>query len=72
MYIAMQDQQAADLVGKRVDKALAMIAAQPGIGTLVRSQRRRFPVPRTGHVIEYHVTKNEIRITRWARQARKS
>jgi plasmid stabilization system protein ParE len=72
-YIAEQDEQAADLVIERVDKSLALIVAQPEIGTPTSTHgRRRFPIPKTGHVIEYRVTKKEIRITRWARHTRKS
>ncbi|GJI95238.1 type II toxin-antitoxin system RelE/ParE family toxin [Duganella vulcania] len=73
VYIAEQDRRAADLVAERVEKALDMIALQPGMGTPVsRLGRRRFPIPRTGHVIEYYVANDEVRVTRWARQTRKS
>ncbi|MRW91742.1 hypothetical protein GJ699_17245 [Duganella sp. FT80W] len=69
-YIAAQDRHAADLVTGRVASALALIQIQPDIGTLVKRGLRRFPIPKTGHVIDYRVTKVEIRIIRWARQTR--
>lgn len=49
VYIAEQDRRAADLVAERVEKALDMIALQPGMGTPVsRLGRRRFPMPAGG------------------------
>ena len=69
-YIASQDQQASMLVGQRVEKALLLISAQPEIGTPTRAGRRRYPVPKTGHILEYYIASNEVRITRWARHSR--
>ena len=70
-YIATQDRSAAELVALRTAQALDLIAAQPGIGTAVRlSKRRRFVIPKTGHVLEYLVQDNEIKIVRWVRQSR--
>jgi hypothetical protein len=49
-----------------------MIAGQPGIGTPTKQKNlRRFPIPRTGHTIEYRVGRGAITITRWVRQTRK-
>jgi len=71
-YIGSQDSHAADLVAQRVSKALAILLFQPEIGTVAdRRGLRRFAIPNTGHVIDYRVVKNELRIIRWARQARK-
>jgi plasmid stabilization system protein ParE len=72
-YIAAQDQHVADLVALRVEQTLDLIASQPGLGTSVRpSGRRRFAIPKTGHVLEYYVVQTKVKIVRWARQARKA
>jgi len=71
-YIAAQDARAAMLVIDRLKAALVLLAAQPGIGTMVGTRgRRRFAIPKTGHLIEYRVIYNEIKIIRWARHSRK-
>ncbi|WP_432381790.1 type II toxin-antitoxin system RelE/ParE family toxin [Duganella sp. P38] len=71
-YIAAQDVHAAVLVTQRVERALAVIQRHPETGTLMSRGLRRFPVPGTGYLIDYHVIKGEIRITRWARHTRKA
>lgn len=67
-FIAEDDPFAAQKVKDRVEKALAHIATYPGIGTPgVPSGVRRFPIPNTGHVINYRVTRRSIRIHAWYR-----
>ncbi|MBB3119145.1 plasmid stabilization system protein ParE [Massilia violacea] len=64
-----EDAGAAQLVMARVDRAIAALTAQPGIGTLTaRPGVRRFAIPATGHAIEYRLVSGEIRILRWSRQ----
>lgn len=71
-HINAQDMSAGDLVLQRLQSALDAIAAQPGIGTPTdRRGIRRFPIPKTGHTIDYRVHENAIMVTRWARQKRK-
>lgn len=70
-HIGAQDPSASALVYKRLLGALDAISLQPAIGTPThRKNIKRFPIPRTGHTIEYRVTAGEIVITRWIRQAR--
>ena len=52
----------------RVQQSLAMIAAHPFIGTpATRRGERRYPVAGTGHVINYRVSRETIRIQIWYR-----
>ena len=68
-YIASEDPFAAKLVAERVDKALALIQEQPDIGAPATARgRRTFPIPNTGHSINYRETRSAIRILRWYRQ----
>ncbi|WP_442881938.1 type II toxin-antitoxin system RelE/ParE family toxin [Duganella sp. S19_KUP01_CR8] len=70
-HIAAQDVNARDLVSQRLLTALDVIAFQPNIGTRTRRRNtRRFPIPKTGHAIEYRVEGDAITVTRWVRQAR--
>ena len=70
-HIAAQDPNTSALVYKRLLGALDLISLQPAIGTPThRKNIKRFPIPKTGHTIEYRLTPNEIVITRWVRQAR--
>jgi plasmid stabilization system protein ParE len=70
-HIGAQDHHASELVRRRLLAALAAIVLQPGIGTRTRRPgTRRFPIPKTGHVIEYQVSASTITISRWARQNR--
>src|SRR5882672_8879196 len=72
-YIAAQDPLTAETFKARVDRALADIAAFPSIGTPAgRKGERRFPVPNTGHVLNYIVRKGTIRIQRWSRARQRS
>ena|SRR5438874_8741807 len=67
-YIAAQDPLTAETFKARVDRALADIAAFPAIGTpAARKGERRFAVPNTGHVLNYRVLRETIRIQRWSR-----
>ncbi|WP_404990945.1 type II toxin-antitoxin system RelE/ParE family toxin [Duganella sp. 3397] len=69
-HIFLQDPFAAAMVKKRLTAALDVISLQPNIGTPARTKStRRFPIPKTGHVIEYRFAGNQVVITRWARHA---
>ncbi|WP_083902542.1 type II toxin-antitoxin system RelE/ParE family toxin [Janthinobacterium sp. HH01] len=71
-HIHAQDALASGLVLQRLQNALDVIAAQPGIGTPTdRRDTRRFPIPKTGHTIDYRLHQGDIMVTRWARQRRK-
>jgi plasmid stabilization system protein ParE len=71
-HIGAQDTVAANQMMRRVEQALAVLATQPGIGTLTLAPgRRSFPIPRTGHTIDYRVVQVELRILHWARQTRR-
>ncbi|RFP10732.1 type II toxin-antitoxin system RelE/ParE family toxin [Duganella sp. BJB475] len=71
-HVYAQDMSAGNLMLQRLQKALDLIAEQPGIGTPTKQKNlRRFPIPRTGHTIEYRVGRRGITITRWVRQTRK-
>ncbi|MBV6322408.1 type II toxin-antitoxin system RelE/ParE family toxin [Duganella violaceipulchra] len=70
-HINEQDVSAGELILLRLQNALDVIVAQPGIGTPTdRRDTRRFPIPKTGHTIDYRVRQSEIMVTRWARQRR--
>ena len=67
-YIANEDLFTAHLVVERVQNALTLIQSQPNIGRPAGARgRRTFPIPNTGHVINYRETKTAIRILRWYR-----
>jgi plasmid stabilization system protein ParE len=64
-----EDPATARLVLKRVEKSIAILAQQPGIGTFTAMPGvRRYPIPQTGHAIDYRVAHGELRIQRWYRQ----
>jgi plasmid stabilization system protein ParE len=66
--IAEDDPPTARLVRERVERALSLIQLQPGIGTPVLHRgERRYPVPNTGHVINYGVLRHAIRVVLWYR-----
>ncbi|MGH8687899.1 MAG: type II toxin-antitoxin system RelE/ParE family toxin [Burkholderiales bacterium] len=66
--IAQDDPHAADLVLTRTRRAMDLILEHPGLGTpAARRGERRFPVPATGHVFHYRVSRNVIRIVLWYR-----
>ena len=72
-FIAEDDPFAAQKVKDRVERALEQIAAFPGIGTPALPRGvRRFAVPHTGHVINYRVTRQAIRIHAWYRARQKT
>jgi plasmid stabilization system protein ParE len=72
-YIASQDPATAEAFKARVDRALAEIVEFPAIGTpAARKGERRFPVPNTGHVLNYRVFNTKIRIQRWPRARQRS
>jgi len=66
--VVEEDPPTARLMRERVERALSLIQSQPGIGTpALRRGERRFPVPNTGHVINYRVLRHAIRIVLWYR-----
>lgn len=66
--IAAEDPFTARQFVERVQGSLAAIAAHPFIGTpATRRGERRYPVPGTGHVINYRVTRSAVRIQIWYR-----
>lgn len=66
--ISEEDPVTAQLVRERVGRALSLIQSQPGIGTpVLRRGERRYPVPNTGHVINYRVMRRAIRVVLWYR-----
>ena len=66
--IGDEDPRSAELVRERVEHALELIRVQPGLGTPAqRRGERRFPIPKTGHVIHYRVAGDRIRIRLWYR-----
>ena len=68
IHIGSENRQAAYLVEERVDRALALILAHPGIGSpSARRNERIFAIPNTGHVVDYRVHAGSIGITRWYR-----
>lgn len=68
IHIGSEDRRTAYLVEERVNHALALILAHPGLGTpSPRRNQRIFSIPNTGHVIHYRVFAGSIRITIWCR-----
>lgn len=66
--IASENRRTAYLVEERVDRALALILAHPGLGTPGPKRNERiFAVPNTGHVLHYRVFARLIRVTLWRR-----
>ena len=69
--IAADDPFTARQFVERVQQTLAAIVTHPFIGTpATRRGERRFPVPGTGHVINYRVTRVAIRVQLWYRARR--
>jgi plasmid stabilization system protein ParE len=67
-YIADEDPFAAQLVKDRVERALTQIAEFPELGTPAMPRGvRRFPIPNTGHAINYRVIRGTIRVQTWYR-----
>ncbi|MRX09771.1 hypothetical protein GJ697_18195 [Pseudoduganella sp. FT25W] len=72
-HVYAQDTNTARLIIQRLQKALDLIATQPAIGTPTKiAGLYRFPIPKTGHTIEYRIHQTSITIMRWARHTRKS
>ena len=66
--IAEEDPFTARHFMERVERSLSMIVSQPGIGTpAIRRGERRYPIPNTGHVVNYRVTRSAVRIRLWYR-----
>lgn len=71
-YVARDDPTTAELIAQRVEKSLSFIQSMPSMGTpTARPGVRRYPIPNTGHVIDYRVIRERIRVQRWYR-ARKN
>jgi len=67
-FIAADDPFTARLVVERVENALTQIQAHPKIGRAAGARgRRAFPIPNTGHIVNYRETSSAIRILRWYR-----
>ena len=68
IHIASADRRSAYLVEERVDRALALILAHPGIGSpSPRRNERIFAIPNTGHIVDYRIHAGSIRVMRWYR-----
>jgi plasmid stabilization system protein ParE len=66
--IADEDPFTAQKFVERVERSLAVILSQPAIGTpATRRGERRYPIPNTGHVINYRIGRNAVRIRLWYR-----
>jgi plasmid stabilization system protein ParE len=66
--IAADDPPTAEAVLAKVDRSVALICAQPALGTSTATRGvRRHPIHGTGHIITYRIVRNEIRILRWYR-----
>lgn len=66
--VADEDLGAARQIAERVSQSLATIQSYPSVGTLAtRRGERRYPIPNTGHVINYRVTRRAVRIQLWYR-----
>jgi plasmid stabilization system protein ParE len=66
--IADEDPDAARRFADRVEQSLATIQSYPLVGTPAsRRGERRYPIPDTGHVINYRVSRGAIRIRIWHR-----
>lgn len=69
--IAGDDPYSAFKFVERVEQAIVAISRHPFIGTpAARRGVRRFPIPGTGHVVNYRVTRTAIRIQLWYRARR--
>jgi plasmid stabilization system protein ParE len=66
--IAAEDPPTAESLLSKVERSVALICAQPALGTPTATRGvRRHPISGTGHVITYRVLRDEIRILRWYR-----
>ena len=72
-FIAREDPFTARIVVERVENALRQLQAYPGLGRPAGARgRRTFPIPDTGHIVNYRETKSAIRILRWYRSKQSS
>jgi plasmid stabilization system protein ParE len=72
-YIARENEHAARQVAQRVDRSLATIQTMRMIGTPTATPGvRRYPIPNTGHVVNYRITSTRIILQRWYRARRDS
>lgn len=53
------------------ERVLALLCVHPGIGTLWRNNRRRFPVRRFSYSVVYYIRGEEIRVIALAHHRRK-
>lgn len=66
--IAADDPPTAEAFLAKIDRSVALICAQPALGTPTATRGvRRHPIPGTGHVITYRIVRDEVRILRWYR-----
>src|SRR5437667_455184 len=66
--IAGQDSFTAREFVERVERSLSAILSHPGLGTpATRRGERRYPIPGTGHVVNYRIGRTTIRIRLWYR-----
>jgi len=71
-YIADEDPHTAELVLARVEHSLELIRRNPGLGTPTAARGvRRYPIPRTGHVLNYRARRDSIVVIRWYRARQK-
>lgn len=67
-HISADDPFVAERVKERVGRALGQLARFPQLGTPAsRKGELRFPIPRTGHVVNYRIARQAIRIVLWYR-----
>ena len=70
--IEHEDVGTAKLVLRRVDKSISLIAVQPILGAFTAmSGVRRYPIPQTGHTINYRVVHGVLMTLLWYRQRRR-
>jgi plasmid stabilization system protein ParE len=66
--ISGQDRTTAQLIIGRVEQSIELIAQHPALGTPAALPGvRSYPIPHTGHSIDYRVVGKELRIQRWYR-----
>ncbi len=69
--IAAEDPFTARQFAERVRQSLATILAHPYVGTPATPRgERRYPIPGTGHVVNYRVSREAVRIQVWYRARR--
>ena len=66
--IAEEDPYSAQQFVERVEHSIGLIRSHPSIGTpAMRRGERRYPIPNTGHVVNYRVSRERVRIQLWYR-----